>query len=169
MAVPTAGAEFVSTYAGQDYYFCCAGCRQTFDQDPQRYLMDHSASLYLMAPDGRFLPPLFTDFTYDNLGVPKSDHPILADAPVDNGLGDIVEDENENGVWDWFEDGARPISGESDPTNYDTDGDGFVDGADNCVATPNTGQLDADGDGVGDAWTGGQDLDTLTAPWRRRA
>ena len=38
------------------------------------------------APDG-FVPPVFTDFTYDNLGVPKSTHPLLRDNPVDLGLG----------------------------------------------------------------------------------
>jgi cytochrome c peroxidase len=48
------------------------------------------------SPDGT-IPPLFTDFTYDNLGVPKSEHKLLADAPVDNGLGDIVGDDDENG------------------------------------------------------------------------
>jgi cytochrome c peroxidase len=46
---------------------------------------------------GGMIPPVFTDFTYDNLGVPKSDHPLLADAPVDLGLGPVVEDANENG------------------------------------------------------------------------
>jgi cytochrome c peroxidase len=48
------------------------------------------------APEG-MVPPLFTDFTFDNLGVPKSEHKLLADAPVDNGLGDIVGDPEENG------------------------------------------------------------------------
>jgi cytochrome c peroxidase len=48
------------------------------------------------SPDGT-IPPLFTDFTYDNLGVPKSDHDLLIDAPVDLGLGPIVGDEAENG------------------------------------------------------------------------
>jgi len=43
------------------------------------------------------VPPVFTDFTFDNLGVPKSDHRLLVDAPVDLGLGDIVGDEEENG------------------------------------------------------------------------
>lgn len=46
---------------------------------------------------GRWIPPLFTDFTYDNLGVPKSKHPLLRNNPIDLGLGPIVEDENENG------------------------------------------------------------------------
>lgn len=48
------------------------------------------------SPDGT-VPPLFTDFTYDNLGVPKSDEFPIATQPVDFGLGPIVEDENENG------------------------------------------------------------------------
>jgi cytochrome c peroxidase len=69
----------------------CVLCHvANFTPDPENvYVPDWS-------PEG-LVPPVFTDFTYDNLGVPKSDHPILADAPVDNGLGDIVEDENENG------------------------------------------------------------------------
>lgn len=36
---------------------------------------------------GATLPPLFTDFTYDNLGIPKSTNPMIADMPVDLGLG----------------------------------------------------------------------------------
>jgi cytochrome c peroxidase len=48
------------------------------------------------APAG-WVPPMFTDFTFDNLGVPKSEHKLLAGAPVDLGLGDIVGDPEENG------------------------------------------------------------------------
>ena len=49
------------------------------------------------APAG-MVPPLFTDFTYDNLGVPKNTaYPLDPDAPVDLGLGPIVGDINENG------------------------------------------------------------------------
>jgi cytochrome c peroxidase len=43
------------------------------------------------------VPPVFTDFTYDNLGVPKSEHPLLVDAPADHGLGTVVGDAAENG------------------------------------------------------------------------
>ncbi|MGA1842545.1 MAG: cytochrome-c peroxidase [bacterium] len=45
------------------------------------------------APDGTKIPPLFTDFTYDNLGIPKN-HDIPGDPPTDFGLGgrpDIAE------------------------------------------------------------------------------
>jgi cytochrome c peroxidase len=37
--------------------------------------------------DGKLIPPLFTDYTYDNIGIPKSAHPLLANNAVDNGLG----------------------------------------------------------------------------------
>ena len=48
------------------------------------------------APAG-MVPPVFTDFTFDNLGVPKSEHKLLVDAPVDLGLGPIVGNTDENG------------------------------------------------------------------------
>jgi cytochrome c peroxidase len=41
----------------------------------------------LMAPGGGMMPPLFTDYTYDNIGVPKSENPLIVDNPVDLGLG----------------------------------------------------------------------------------
>ncbi len=37
--------------------------------------------------DGRIIPPLLTDFSYHNLGVPKSTNPLISDFPIDNGLG----------------------------------------------------------------------------------
>lgn len=48
------------------------------------------------SPDGT-IPPMFTDFTYDNLGVPKSDEFPIAGASLDEGLGAIVSDPDENG------------------------------------------------------------------------
>ncbi|HEY3476214.1 MAG TPA: hypothetical protein VGK56_16485, partial [Anaerolineales bacterium] len=44
-----------------------------------------------------WVPPVFTDFTYDNLGVPKSEHSLLAGNPIDYGLGGILGDPAENG------------------------------------------------------------------------
>lgn len=41
----------------------------------------------LKGPDGSSIPPLFTDFTYDNLGIPRSTNPSIAQAPTDLGLG----------------------------------------------------------------------------------
>ncbi|NJC89186.1 MAG: cytochrome-c peroxidase [Desulfuromonas sp.] len=41
--------------------------------------------------------PLFTDFTYDNLGIPKSTHPMLAANPADLGLGTVVGDPLQDG------------------------------------------------------------------------
>lgn len=48
------------------------------------------------APRGA-VPPVFTDFTYDNIGIPKSKHPLIAGNPVDLGLGGFLGDSNENG------------------------------------------------------------------------
>jgi xanthine dehydrogenase accessory factor len=38
MRVAVAGAEFVSEYQGQRYYFCCAGCQHSFEKSPAQYL-----------------------------------------------------------------------------------------------------------------------------------
>jgi cytochrome c peroxidase len=49
------------------------------------------------APAG-MVPPMFTDFTYDNLGVPKNtEYPLDPNAPDDLGLGPVVDDVEENG------------------------------------------------------------------------
>ncbi|WP_432822173.1 cytochrome-c peroxidase [Trichloromonas sp.] len=37
---------------------------------------------------GSIVPPLFTDFTYDNLGIPKSENPMIAGLAIDYGLGE---------------------------------------------------------------------------------
>ena len=44
MTVQVADAEFVSSYRGSDYYFCCAGCRHAFDKDPLKYLQAREVS-----------------------------------------------------------------------------------------------------------------------------
>ena len=75
----------------------CVLCHVASWIDPADYA-DAGLNVQVPAwsPDGR-IPPVFTDFTYDNLGVPKSDHPLLVDAPVDLGLGPVVGDPAENG------------------------------------------------------------------------
>ncbi len=52
-----------------------AGCNACHTSDP------------LIAPDGSLLPPLFTDFSYDNIGIPKSSNPLIANNADDPGLG----------------------------------------------------------------------------------
>lgn len=37
MTVKVAGARHQAEHAGQTFYFCCAGCRERFVADPQRY------------------------------------------------------------------------------------------------------------------------------------
>ena len=49
------------------------------------------------SPDGS-IPPMFTDFTFDNLGVPKNtEFPLSATSPPDLGLGVVTGDANDNG------------------------------------------------------------------------
>ena len=38
MDVDPKKAAAQSTYKGQTYYFCAAGCKEKFDRDPERYL-----------------------------------------------------------------------------------------------------------------------------------
>jgi len=51
----------------------------------------------LVNADGTIVPPLFTDHTYDNLGVPKSTNPLISANPIDYGLGGRLGDSNQNG------------------------------------------------------------------------
>ncbi len=37
MLVEKKGARQTSEYAGSTFYFCCAGCKQTFDRQPEKY------------------------------------------------------------------------------------------------------------------------------------
>ena len=38
MTVDTATAEYRSFHEGKAYYFCSAGCKVSFDKEPDRYL-----------------------------------------------------------------------------------------------------------------------------------
>ncbi len=38
MQVDEKQAAHTSTYEGRTYYFCAAGCKQAFDQDPGKYV-----------------------------------------------------------------------------------------------------------------------------------
>jgi len=42
MNVNPRNAAGKSEYKGQTYYFCCPGCKASFDKDPEKYLSsDH--------------------------------------------------------------------------------------------------------------------------------
>jgi len=52
------------------------------------------------APDGGMMPPLLTDFTYDNLGIPKNeviDNLLGEPQPADRGLGLVLNDTAQDG------------------------------------------------------------------------
>ncbi len=38
MEVEESTAAATSEYQGKKYYFCAAGCKKAFDQDPEKYL-----------------------------------------------------------------------------------------------------------------------------------
>ena len=37
MTVPVSGAKYKSEYQSNSFYFCCAGCKETFDREPDNY------------------------------------------------------------------------------------------------------------------------------------
>lgn len=45
MDVEIATAKYSSEYEGVDYYFCCAGCKRTFDANPDSYVTIHYPEL----------------------------------------------------------------------------------------------------------------------------
>ncbi len=38
MTVDTATAEYRSVHDGKPYYFCSAGCKASFDKDPEKFI-----------------------------------------------------------------------------------------------------------------------------------
>lgn len=42
MTVEIATANFISDYNGKQYYFCAAGCKRSFDKEPQKYVQEGS-------------------------------------------------------------------------------------------------------------------------------
>jgi cytochrome c peroxidase len=69
----------------------CSACHiAEWTEDPGNVVVPY------WSPDG-MIPPVFTDFTYDNLGVPKNEEFPLMGAMVDLGLGAVVGDPEENG------------------------------------------------------------------------
>ena len=84
--------------------YVMAGLAQFSTQEQNGFdLFNGKAQCFLCHPStptqagNATVPALFTDFTYDNLGIPKSENILIADNPVDLGLGAIVGDPAENG------------------------------------------------------------------------
>jgi YHS domain-containing protein len=45
VAVSTVSPMHVEAFGGEDYYFCCNGCWETFKQNPAKYAAIRRASL----------------------------------------------------------------------------------------------------------------------------
>jgi xanthine dehydrogenase accessory factor len=41
MAVEIGTAKYKSEFDGKAFYFCCGGCKQTFDKQPDKYVLTH--------------------------------------------------------------------------------------------------------------------------------
>jgi xanthine dehydrogenase accessory factor len=39
MTVEVATARYTAEHEGQRFYFCCAGCKRSFEQQPEKYLV----------------------------------------------------------------------------------------------------------------------------------
>jgi len=57
MTVDPATAKHVHTNGGKKYYFCCAGCRQKFEADSQRYLNKPASGLVTLGMPAPKMPP----------------------------------------------------------------------------------------------------------------
>jgi YHS domain-containing protein len=44
MTVEIATARYTAEREGQRFYFCCAGCKRSFEQEPGKYPVSESAS-----------------------------------------------------------------------------------------------------------------------------
>lgn len=42
MMVEIANARYTTDYSGRTYYFCCAGCKRSFEKEPEKYLVASS-------------------------------------------------------------------------------------------------------------------------------
>jgi YHS domain-containing protein len=43
MFVNVSGAKYKSANKGSDGYFCCAGCKQAFERQPEKYTLSMSS------------------------------------------------------------------------------------------------------------------------------
>jgi xanthine dehydrogenase accessory factor len=43
MLVNVSGAKYKSEHNGSEVYFCCAGCKQAFDRQPEKYILSVSS------------------------------------------------------------------------------------------------------------------------------
>ena len=56
MSVEIADSKHRSEYAGQTFYFCCAGCKAKFDAEPLRYTQAAPVAVAVHSPNTQVLP-----------------------------------------------------------------------------------------------------------------
>lgn len=121
-------------------------------------------------PRGSYVDPVDTDGDGtanecdgddDNDGMDDTWEKRYGFDPLDPSDADL--DTDHDGLTNLHESGFPKYSGipRTDPTNPDTDGDGVIDGVDNCPLDANPDQADFDGDGQGDVCDADDDNDNV--------
>jgi len=69
MEVDIKTAKHISEYQGETYYFCCAGCKQSFEKEPEKYLAKSEASTLPRDPVcGMSVDPESTKYVSEHRG-----------------------------------------------------------------------------------------------------
>ncbi len=68
MTVDPRKAEHAAEHDGATYYFCCAGCREKFETDPEKYLGDRADEQRPTGPGVQYTCPMHPEIVEDEAG-----------------------------------------------------------------------------------------------------
>ncbi len=81
MSVNPGTAKHRTEYEGRTYFFCCAGCREKFITDPERYL--HPQAEDAAAPGGMYICPMHPEIRQQGPGdCPKCGMALEPETPI---------------------------------------------------------------------------------------
>ncbi|MEM7483342.1 MAG: heavy metal translocating P-type ATPase [Acidobacteriota bacterium] len=82
MQVDPATAQHSTEHAGTEYFFCCAGCREKFEADPESYLSGDQPAPEPAPPGAVFICPMDPEVRQDEPGAcPKCGMALEPEAP----------------------------------------------------------------------------------------
>lgn len=91
--------EFVPFTSKYDYFLAGKANLSTNEMDGLAVFDSACASCHPsqaeITNNGKIIPPLFTKFTYENIGVPANGHEMFDEYPTDNGLGGRTDPDGE--------------------------------------------------------------------------